>query len=464
MTKYILNNDTIVALATPLGNGAISVIRLSGTHSLSILNNHLTNKLDLHNPRVAVFNHFLSKKSGELIDQVITTYFKKPHSYTGEDVVEISSHCNPLIINQIIQELVQSGARVAQPGEFTFRAFMNGKLDLAQAEAVAETIAAKSTLAVSQALRHLEGRFSQEIRSMAEELLSQLALVEINLDFSEEEIEPMPLRDFKKKLQAIIDKIGKLLSSYDYGKVLSRGLKLLIIGKPNVGKSSLLNMLIGSNRAIVSSTPGTTRDYIESHIEIDGTYFEIVDTAGIRETKDEVEAIGIERALNHLDSSDITLCLFEAHTPFDSDDRVLLQLIDKNKSSKSFIGILNKIDLGFRPEVMAQIESLKIPAVKLSTLTRSGERELHQTIKRIANLGNDGDSEEIVVTSLRHRDALAKACAHLKNAIEAIEAGGSEELVALDARLALDALGEITGENAPDQVLDHIFANFCIGK
>lgn len=462
--KFLPENDTIVALSSPLGKGAIAVVRASGKQCLQIVNPLLKKKLTHAHARQALLNEFYSSSPTQVIDQVVTTYFMEPASYTGEDLVEISCHCNPLIINRIIEALVHAGARVAEPGEFTFRAFMNGKMDLSQAEAVAEVINARTRQSLAQSLRHLEGKFSERIHEIKNDILSYLSLLEINLDFSDEGIEVLPLDLLRERIAQTVHRLERLLHSYDYGRLLQEGIRLVILGKPNVGKSSLLNVLVERERAIVSEIPGTTRDYIEASLEIDGLAVQAIDTAGIRQTDDAVEAMGVQRALALLPSADVALCLFESHRPPDPDDGVLMNLVREHREAVKFVVVLNKADLGVNPEVEKALEPLALPRVNISARTRQGVDELKKTIKKQLFDEESLESEEIVVTGARHKAALEGAREALVNALAAVEQRSTEEIIAVDIRLALDRLGEITGETTAEEVLNHIFANFCIGK
>lgn len=462
--KYLPEDDTIVALSSPLGNGAIAVIRVSGKQCLPILNPLLKKKINPENSRIALFNEIYDASHDQPIDQVVTTYFKTPGSYTGEDIVEISCHCNPLIINNIIAEIVQAGARVAEPGEFTFRAFMNGKIDLSQAEAVAEIIDARSRQSLTQSMRHLEGKLSEQINEIKGEIIGYLSLLEISLDFSEEDIDIIPFAKLEKEIISTISRINQLLQTYDYGRFLHEGIKLLILGKPNVGKSSLLNLLLERERAIVSDIPGTTRDYIEARVEIDGLAVQAVDTAGIRKTEDIVETIGVKRALEQLRSADIALCVFEGHRPPDEDDEVLLDIIRTNRENVKFLLVINKTDLGVLRESEAILGTPGLPLLKISVKENSGIDLLKKGIKAQLFTDQSLETEEIVVTSARHKKALEKTTEALSNSLQAIKSNATEEIIAVDIRLALDSLGEITGETTPEEILNHIFANFCIGK
>ncbi len=462
--KFLPPEDTIVALSSPLGSGAIAIIRVSGKKCLSLVNPLLKNKVKETDSRYAKFNELYHRQGKGIIDQVITTYFKAPGSYTGDDLIEISCHCNTLIINKVLEEIVEAGARIAEPGEFTYRAFMNGKMNLTQAEAVAEIINARSRQSLTQSVRHLEGKLSERVNEIRKDILNYLSLLEINLDFSEEEIEALPYPELSKTVSTTIDRIHQLLSTYDYGRLLQEGINLLILGKPNVGKSSLLNVLVEKERAIVSEIPGTTRDYIEASLELDGLAVKAVDTAGVRQTEDTVEAIGVQRTLEQLKTTDIALCLFESHHRLAEDDRALMKIIRDNMNEVKFVLILNKTDLGHDSETERALQSLDLPLVKISATNNSGIAQLKETIKKQFIHDQSMEAEEVVVTSIRHKRALEKTIDALTNAKQSIELNASEEIIAVDIRLALDHLGDITGETTSEDVLNHIFSSFCIGK
>ncbi len=461
--KYT-EKDTIVALATPLGSGAIAVVRLSGPRSLAIVNRLLDKAITTRDVRRAVFGELRSARDRELIDQVVVTYFQAPASYTGEDVVEISCHGNPLIVDRILQETVALGARVAEPGEFTFRAFWNQKLDLSQAEAVAEVIRSRTQQSLKHSLRHLEGRLSQKIEAVKTEVLDALSLLEISLDFSEEDVEVVTPEELQDKLVHTIEQIQALLRTYTYGRLLENGARLVIVGKPNVGKSSLLNVLLGKERAIVSDLPGTTRDYIEAGWQLDGVYIQAVDTAGVRQTRDRVESLGIRRTLELLKTSDVALAMFEGHRALDGDDEALMRIVREHQQTTRFILVLNKADLGVDPSVVSALAALPFPRVVLSVKKETGLTALKEAIKREMLKEGEMDNEEVVLTSARHRTVLEETLGALTGARRSLREGAPAEMVALDLRVALDRLGEITGETTPEDVLRHIFAHFCIGK
>ncbi|HQV30938.1 MAG TPA: tRNA uridine-5-carboxymethylaminomethyl(34) synthesis GTPase MnmE [Calditrichia bacterium] len=462
--KHLPDSHTIVALSTPLGSGAIAIIRLSGPDALDLINPLLSKSLGEDNIRLATFAEICEGPGGKTIDQVVVTWFQGPRSYTGEDIVEISCHCNTLIIDAIISALVRQGARIAEPGEFTLRAFLKGKIDLSQAEAVADIINARTRQSLHQSMRHLEGRLSERLKEISGEVLNYLSLLEINLDFSEEGIEVMPMAELSRRITRTAGQLQELLNTYDYGRYLQEGIQMTILGKPNVGKSSLLNQLLQKERAIVSEIPGTTRDYIEANLDIEGLAVKAVDTAGIRKTEDRIEAIGVERTLQQLDSADIALAVFEGNRELDGDDRALLQIIRDHRELCQFVVVLNKTDIARNVETEKTLQPLGIPLVALSAKSGEGIGALKKCIKESLIGEQSLESEEIVVTSARHKKALAQTIEALLHADQSLHEGASDEILAVDIRLAMDHLGEITGETTSEDVLNHIFGNFCIGK
>ncbi len=455
--------DTIVALATPMGAGALAVIRLSGAQALDIVNRCIKKPIPQESHRVH-FRHFYHTGQ-QLIDQVVISYFKAPTSYTGEDVVEISAHNNPLIVRAIIEQLVTAGARLAEPGEFTYRAYLNQKMDLTQAEAVAEVIAARTQQSLTHSMRHLTGALRERIEAIKEQVLQYLSLLEINLDFSEEDIEALPREELQEKLRTTMEQLERLMASYAYGRLLDEGIRLLFVGKPNVGKSSLLNRIIGEDRAIVSDIPGTTRDYIEAQAQLDGLLIRAVDTAGVRTTPDQLEALGIERTLQQVEKADVVAVVFEAPAPPASEDFYLKGKVQAwRQEDRHVIGVLNKVDKGEAPEWQQFTADLAIPVVRVSARTGEGMAQFREAVLELFARERAFESEDVVVTSERHRQALDKALGALRSAEEGLQMGLSDEFIAADIRTALSALGEIVGETTPQEVLNHIFANFCIGK
>ena len=459
------NDDTIVALSTPPGKGAIAVVRMSGTRARSILNEIFSSPLTEVHDRKAVTGSVRQRDSQKVIDECVVTYYRSPRSYTGEDIIEISCHGNPIIIDQIIQQAVNSGARVAQPGEFTRRAFLNHKMDLSQAEAVAAVIAAKTRAGLACSLRQLDGSFSRLIVEIQQEIIRLASLIEVNLDFNEEDLQVYEKPDILGRTAELIAKINKLLHTYDYGRLLKEGVKLLLLGKPNVGKSSLLNILVEKERAIVSEMPGTTRDYIEEYTQIEGFPIQIVDTAGIRETLDMIEEIGVKRALKHIESSDLILAIFEIHRPLDADDLHLIEYLSHHVQKKvPFLVILNKMDLGEDPRTIELLKELNSPILEVSASTGKNIELLKQQIKNRLLTDTGLEDEAVVLTSARHKQALDHTRQALKNFRKGVQGGLDEVILASELRSALDYLGEIIGEVSTEDLLNHIFSQFCIGK
>jgi tRNA modification GTPase len=463
--KRFNSEDTIIALSTPMGKGAIAIVRMSGGHSLKLLNQLFSRKIEDKDHRKAVTGEIWTADRRRMIDECVVTYNQGPHSYTGENLIEISCHGNPVIIEQIIQENVALGARVAQPGEFTQRAFLNHKLDLSQAEAVAAVIGAKTRRGLACSLRQLEGGLSQKISTIRDELLQLASLLEVNLDFNEDDIQVYDKSAVQKRAKILLEDIEHLLQTYDYGRLYQEGLKLLLLGKPNVGKSSLLNALVEKDRALVSEIPGTTRDYIEEYTQIEGFPIQIVDTAGIRETLDMIEEMGVQRALTQIESSDLILAIFEVHRELDGDDqRFIMYLKDNVKGKVPVIVVLNKQDLGRNSQILEQLHDLETSLVEVSAKTGTNIEQLKEHIKSNL-LGNSAaEEEDIVITNSRHKEALGLCKNSLQNFISGIQSELDEVILASELRSALDFLGEIVGEISSEDLLNHIFGQFCIGK
>jgi len=462
--RYFEDEDTIVALSTPLGKGAIAVVRLSGKTSLSIINKLFSKEITLRDHRKAYTGEFFSYRDRSLIDQVVVTPYCAPNSYTGEDVVEISCHCNPLIIDRIIEETVNLGARIANPGEFTQRAFLNQKLDLSQAEAVAGIIDARTKESLTQSLRQLEGKLSEKINFIKKGILDIASLIEVSLDFNEGEAEIYQPEEMQQRVESIIKEIQKLISSYDYGRFLKNGIKITLLGKPNVGKSSLLNAFLEIERAIVSHIPGTTRDYIEAFIEIDGIPITVVDTAGIREALDPIEKLGVEKSLEHGETSDILLAIFESHTELNADDEKLLSIVGKLKDRVPTLVVINKIDLGRNKNTYRALKEKGFPLVEISAKNGTNMTELKKMIKKKVVLNTESESENVVITNSRHKNALQKTREALHRFAEGLSRQLDEAILAGELRSALDYVGQITGETTTEDLLNNIFSQFCIGK
>ena len=458
-------SDTIAAIATARGEAALAIVRTSGPDAIALVDRcfrgaSLTDA-DSHTAHVG----YLTNASGDDVDQVVVTIFRAPRSATGEDVAEVSCHGGDLAPQLVLQSLLNQGARMAEPGEFTERAFLNGKLDLAQAEAVADLIHASSTQAHRVSLRHLQGRYSELLADLREELLDLCSLVELEIDFAEEDV-AFADRD---RLEALLDEtettLGRLLRSYQTGEVLRDGVRVVIGGRPNAGKSTLLNALVGRDRAIVSATPGTTRDEIEADVELGGIRFRFVDTAGLRDTSDRIEAEGVRRAERSIEQADLLLYVYDRNAGLDDEEYRFLQDATTGETGVAAIVVANKSDLA-SDDVPDAIASL--PVVPLSATTaRSNADVLDPLVNRLtervtASLSRADASA--VVMNQRHRQHLRSALDAVQSAREALHIGVSGDMLTLDLRAALHELGAITGEITTEDVLGQIFSRFCIGK
>ncbi len=450
----IFKEDIIVALATPPGEGAISVIRVSGEDCASLVDEVFRGGVKLSEAAANTIHYGkIINAQGETIDDVLVSVFRAPRSYTGEDALEISTHGNPFIVEKIISVLLAEGARAAEPGEFTLRAFLNGKIDLAQAEAVADVISARTDASLRGARNQLDGLLTREIETIRSALLEGLSLIELELDFAEEDLEFLPYDELAEKLSATVRRIEKLLETYNFGKVVRDGINVAIVGKPNVGKSSLLNYFLKEARAIVSKTPGTTRDVIREELNIDGYLFKLYDTAGIRETSDHVEKEGVIRSRKAIEEADLVIFLNDATEGFDDE---LFEIIKEIKSEENIVTVFNKTDIA---------EDFPEPnAINISAKTGKGIDELLSELKKKA-IGSHSYSEKTaIVSNVRHYNALNRAKENLTSAINSIKKGMSQEFVSLDIRAATEALDEIIGKVTTDDILNNIFDKFCIGK
>ncbi len=446
--------DPIVAIATPFGESAIGMVRLTGRGVLEIAQRHFKTSKPIK-PRYAHYGELLDEK-GEVLDEGVLVYYKAPHSYTGEDMVEISLHGNPLILKKAVELFLKAGCRLAQPGEFTKRAFLSGKLDLTQAEAVAELISAKTDLARKVALRQLQGELSKYIRPLRESLLELCAYVEADIEFSEEDIPTLSKEQVIELVSKVIEGIDKLLKTAKTGKLIREGIKLAIVGKPNVGKSSLFNALLKEDRAIVTDIEGTTRDFIEESLNLRGIPVRLIDTAGIRQTSDPVEKIGVQRSLKKIEEADVILFVVDASSSLTEEDLRIYETV----KNRDLIVVLNKIDLG---EVVP-LEIFKGHSIiKVSALTGTGLQNLEEEIlKKAGAIAQEGLN---IYVSLRHEELLRKSKEVLESFLERYrEEDISPEIAMLDIREASDYLGEIVGEVTTEDILGNIFSRFCIGK
>lgn len=445
------NDDTICATITAYGIGAVSIIRVSGPKALEIGDKIFIGKKKLsESPSHRIYYGRIINN----IDDVLISVFRKPYSYTGEDSIEISHHGNFLISKKILELLIQNGARLAEPGEFTKRAFLNGKIDLLQAEAVSEIIQSRSDVAVQSARKQLDGFLSDKIREIKDYLVEILGLIELELDFVEEDIEFVNKTKLIKKVENIIALIEKLLSTFQTGRMIYEGINVLIIGRPNVGKSSLLNRIVNDERAIVSEIPGTTRDIIKEEIFIDGTLFRFFDTAGLRISTDVIEEEGIKRAIQLVNKADIIVHIVELENLFES-----LNDFNIDASNKKVVKVLNKIDL-----IGDLILEDDINIIPISAKTGVGIDKLFDEFKDFIKSSYIYSEDVAIIANIRHFNSLKAAKESLENAIQSLKEYKSNEFVAVDLRKAANSMKELTGEITSEEILNSIFANFCIGK
>ena len=450
-----MKEDTIVALATPAGVGAISVIRISGPQSFFAIDKFFNGKIKIQNAASHTLHYGdIVNQDGEHVDDVLVSVFRAPNSYTGEDSVEISTHGNPLITQKVIELLISnSDVRLAEAGEFTKRAFLNSRLDLTKAEAVADIISSRTEASFRGARNQLDGLLSQKVNDLRSQLLNSSSFVELELDFAEEDIEFVNQAELLKRIDSIIIEIDTLLGSYEFGRVIRDGVNVAIVGKPNVGKSSLLNYILKESRAIVSEIPGTTRDVIREEVSIEGILFRLFDTAGIRVSEDSIEKEGILRSQETIRNADVIILLEDVQQGESKDLFVdLLKLTSSNK----IIKVLNKIDLDRNSEIVSD--------VKISAKTGEGIEHLFKSLRE-KTIGNESYTEKTaIVTNLRHHGCLKKSRENLINARESILKKMSGEFISVDLRNAEMNLAEIIGEVTSDDILNNIFMKFCIGK
>jgi tRNA modification GTPase len=453
-TMQIHQQEVICALATPSGVGAIAIIRVSGLGSIALVNSIFSGK-NLENADTHTVHFGTIRSADEIIDEVLVTVFKTPKSFTKEDSIEISCHGSDYIIRQILKLLITKGARIAKPGEFTQRAFLNGQFDLVQAEAVADLIAADSQASHKTALNQLRGGFSKKLASLRSELIHFASLIELELDFGEEDVEFAEREDLRRLINALLEAIAPLIESFDFGNAIKEGVPVAIIGSPNVGKSTLLNALLNEEKAIVTSIAGTTRDVIEDTIVLNGLKFRFIDTAGIRETVDLVESIGIERSKAAMEKADIVIFLFDSAETLKENQELAKSL----SGDKEILYVLNKIDVN--PELAQNLAAKEPQIISISAQKQTGILTLTEKLVSVVHGQAAGDT---VVTNLRHYEHLVKTHGALSDVINGLETGVTGDFLAQDIRLSLHHLGEITGTIVTDDLLDNIFSKFCIGK
>ncbi len=452
--EKISSEDTIVALATPPGTGAISVIRVSGPDAISSVNKIFKGKKKLTNAASHTIHYGnIVNSHNKHIDDVLVSVFREPNSYTGEDAVEISTHGNPLIGQKIIDLLISDNIRIAEPGEFTKRAFLNNRLDLTQAEAVVDVIEARTDASLRGSRNQLDGLLSKKVNELREMLVNASSFVELELDFAEEDLEFIDKSELIGKIDNIVVEIDKLLSTYSFGRVMRDGVNVAIVGQPNVGKSSLLNYILKESRAIVSKIPGTTRDVIREEVSIEGILFKLFDTAGIRMSEDEIEKEGVLRSREAVCKSDIIMLIGDVEQSFSED--LYGELKELNKS-ENIIKVLNKIDLGNQTNIDSDIE--------VSAKSGEGIENLFKELKQKSIGSNSYSEKSAIVSNLRHYNCLKKAKENLVIAKESAEKNMGGEFIAVDLRNAENSLSEIIGIVTTDDILNNVFSKFCIGK
>ncbi|MCI8277033.1 MAG: tRNA uridine-5-carboxymethylaminomethyl(34) synthesis GTPase MnmE [Clostridia bacterium] len=454
--------STIAAISTAPGIGGIGIIRMSGEECFEILDKIFVQKKpqrieDIKGYTIKYGN--IVNEDKKIIDEVLVSYFKAPKSYTSENMCEINSHGGTVIMNEILEICIKNGANLAEPGEFTKRAFLNGRLDLTQAEAVIDIINAKTDKEAKVSLKQLEGNLSTEITKIRKKIISVLADIEASIDYPEYDIEEVT----NSKILNILEEVGldldKLEKTFYSGKILREGIKTAIIGRPNAGKSSLLNVILNEERAIVTEYEGTTRDSIEEFINIEGIPLKIIDTAGIRDAEDVVEKIGVDKAIEIAKNSDIIIAIFDITKELNKEDEKILELL---KAKKAII-VLNKVDLNKRANIR-KIKEQNLPIIEISTRTREGIDKLYEEISNMLKLKDIGNDEEIIVSNLRHKSLIINSKNNLKKAKETIENNMPIDVISSYMKEIIEELGKITGQSVTEEVINEIFSKFCLGK
>ena len=458
--------NTIAAIATATGAGGIGIIRMSGDKCFEVLKKIFVPKnknidLDKVKGYTIKYGFIVNPKTGEKLDEVLVSFFRAPKSYTTENMCEINSHGGTIVERKILEQCLLNGADLAEPGEFTKRAFMNGRIDLSQAESVIDIINAKTDKEVAASFNQLQGNLSKEIGEIREKLLDIMSDIEASIDYPEYDIEETTNKKVMQVLDEVKERLVHLENSFENGKILKEGVKTVIVGKPNAGKSSLLNIILDEDRAIVSDFAGTTRDTIEEFINIDGVPLKIIDTAGIRDTSDQIEKIGVEKAINLIQDSDLVIAIFDISKELDQEDFKILDLI-KNKSS---IILLNKCDLSQKnEETIKYMSNLNKTVIKTSMKTKKGIDELYQAISDMLKNNEVDFNDEIIVTNIRHKNQIHKAIESITGTTSRREQNLPIDIIAIEIKNVLEELGEITGNNVSEDIINKIFSKFCLGK
>lgn len=461
MAQVLTQFDTIAAISTPIGEGGISIVRLSGEDTVAITNK-LFKGADLTKvPTHTIhYGHIVDPKTNEVVDETMVSVLRAPKTFTREDMVEINCHGGMIVTNDILQLLLANGARMADPGEFTKRAFMNGRIDLTQAESVMDIVRAKTDKSRQVAMTQLAGGLLGKIQKMRQELLDTMAHEEVNIDYPEYDMDDLTSQEMKKKAQEVSKQIDQLLKTAQEGKIIRNGLATAIVGRPNVGKSSLLNYLTQDDKAIVTDIAGTTRDTLEEYVSVKGVPLKLIDTAGIHHTEDKVEKIGVERSKKAIAEADLVLLLLDASQDLTDEDKKLLDLT----ANKKRIIILNKQDLGTKisQEMIEKITDN--PIIATSILKQNNMNAIENAIEKLFFSGIENSQNQILVTNQRQAGLLAKAKQSLEDVVSGIDDAMPLDLVQIDLKNAWDTLGEITGESAPDELITQLFSQFCLGK